>query len=160
MSISVLQKKDHKPEHDLESLFYVLVWICSLYTGPGKPREGLDKLSHELLPVLDWADSQRSFQQIADLKKGHVLQSEDFQERVLQYYSEYFRPLKQCCENLRQLFFPSRDPAVDHKQFIIVLQEALKTLPKETTLFVKPIHNVITLPYITLDEEDEEEDDM
>jgi hypothetical protein len=41
-----------------------------------------------------------------------------------------------------------------------VLQEAVKTLPKETTVFVKPIRHVITIPYITLDEEDEDEDNV
>jgi len=161
MSINVLQTKDHKAEHDLESLFYALVWICSLYTNPGEKRE-LDELSHGALPILDWADPQRTFQQIADLKKGHLQLRQDFQDRILEYYSEYFHPLKQCCETLRQLFFQDcqqRDP-VTHEQFISVLQEAVKTLPKETPVFMKPVCHNITVPYVTLDGEDEDEDDV
>jgi Fungal protein kinase len=134
MAIEVLKEQAHKPEHDLESLFYVLVWICSLWSSPGVPKQL--NLLQDQLPILNWADTMRSFSNIVDFKHGHVSLASLFKERILDKFSQYFEPLKNCAEELRKLFFPpdygpNRDNRVTHSQFIAILKGTLTQLPLE-----------------------------
>ena len=47
MSIGVLLGQKHMFNDDLESIFYILVWICVHYEGPSKPRKSSKKVRKE-----------------------------------------------------------------------------------------------------------------
>jgi hypothetical protein len=68
-------KAENKPMHDLESLFYVLLWICSNYCGPNNALRDNSKCKH--LPIMRWADTIMTFEEISNMKAGHI-SSEDY----------------------------------------------------------------------------------
>jgi Fungal protein kinase len=78
ISIGVLMKHIHTYRHDLESFFYVFVWLCIAYDGPNKRRNPLPAVLEE------W--SMGSYDAIARLKQGAMVRWEETEKS----FSEYF----------------------------------------------------------------------
>lgn len=99
MAIEVLQGIDHTYRHDLESFFFVLIWLCArrgwdLYENPrGRPKESV---------LTQWYSG--SFKDIARSKLGdmHV----DGFEDILDEFPTTFGSVKPLCRKIRGILFP------------------------------------------------------
>ncbi|KAF5327224.1 hypothetical protein D9619_005083 [Psilocybe cf. subviscida] len=128
MAIEILkgQTTSHGAHHDLESLFYVLVWICVFYRGPNN--------SPRFRPVdedtADWTgikDIQMST--IANSKTGIFKAADDFGNYLEANAATYFRNLIPCLQELRAIFFNKSSPAT-HQKMIEILERHRNTLPE------------------------------
>ena len=101
MAIQVLQGVAHTYRHDLESFFYVLLWICARRVwekgfqcrSAVRPRESV---------LTKWYSG--SFKDIADAKRGYM--HVDGFERVLDEFPPAFDCIKPLCGKLRGILFP------------------------------------------------------
>ena len=94
----------HRVVHDLESVFYVLLFICTHLKGPQNdisdpPLFGNnnDELKHPS-PMREWLQ-QTSFSVLGHLKYSHM--AHHFELLILPHISPYFNPLK---PHLRRLW--------------------------------------------------------
>ena len=104
MALEILERSRvcHTWRHDLESFFYVLIWLCVL-----NPYENLDS----------WVECL-SFPSLVPIKKEDITVS--FEDRVLNNFRQEFWPLKELALQFRDiLFYKKADP---------VFLEAMKKL--------------------------------
>jgi hypothetical protein len=100
MAVEVLRKTDHTYRHDLESFFYVLIWLCARFSwnngfagGPKPPKESL---------LRKWEIG--IFNDIADAKEGHMTVSS--LKRIMGEFPEILDILKPLCLKIRKILFP------------------------------------------------------
>jgi hypothetical protein len=145
-------KAENRPTHDLESLFYVLLWICSNYCGPNNAvREDAKRKD---MPIMMWVDTILSLDQISDTKAGHISSDEYFTKRILDHYAPYFEDLKACSNELRCLFTVS-DADVTHDAVLLILRRTLRNLHPEYDL---EDHTIDDKEDIELEDEDDEDE--
>ena len=99
MSIGVLKARPHTYRHDLESLFYCLLWIASTYR-----REGLPKDS----PFYRWVLG--SFDECAQNKSNDMGESK-FESIISEFASE-FKNLAPLARGIRKILFPNQDESL------------------------------------------------
>jgi hypothetical protein len=89
------------PQHDLESLFYNLVWICSLYAAPGVLRN-LDKnsTSNDVI-ILKWNEVKDS-KEVGEIKRSHLSYGGS---KLAACFTPYFASLRGCCIELLDAIF-------------------------------------------------------
>jgi len=102
MAIEVLEGEAHTYRHDLESLFYVFLWVI-IHSGLG-PNKGLPSSS----PLRYWYSG--TYLQIAAMKKSHM-EKTTF-ETILDWFPPQFRGLQPLARELRQILFPIRNESV------------------------------------------------
>ncbi|KAK7042435.1 hypothetical protein R3P38DRAFT_2890462 [Favolaschia claudopus] len=113
----------HEPRHDLESLFYVLFWICIHYAGPGGvERQNFD--IHESI-LRTWVNGD-SYDAIGQ-SKGFALTGNPrfWTGRVLPCLAPYFEPLKPCLTEWRQLI---ANDTLDYETLSKMLEGTLSSL--------------------------------
>ena len=99
MAIEVLLGIDHTYRHDLESFFYVLIWLCARrgwdFCGNprGRPTESV---------LTKWYSG--SFKDIADAKRGYM--HVDGFEDILDEFPTAFDSVKLLCRKVRGILFP------------------------------------------------------
>ncbi|CAH0034559.1 unnamed protein product [Clonostachys rhizophaga] len=100
MAVEVLRKTDHTYRHDLESFFYVLVWLCARHSwnngfdcGSKPPKESL---------LRKWEIG--SFNDIADAKEGHM--TVNSLKRIMGEFAAILDILKPLCLTIRKILFP------------------------------------------------------
>ena len=101
MAIQVLQRVAHTYRHDLESFFYVFLWICArrvwereyLCSAVDRPKES----------ILTWWYSG-SFKAIAG-RKEHAMGVNGFEE-LLDEFPAAFNHVKPLCKKIRGILFP------------------------------------------------------
>ncbi|KAJ8127438.1 hypothetical protein O1611_g6198 [Lasiodiplodia mahajangana] len=101
IAIEVLHRADHTYRHDLESFFYVLLWMCARVAWT-KPNWRGEKTEPENSLLLRWV--MGDFGAIADAKLFHMLP--DGFSRVLDEFPEAFNVVKPLCWELRRILFP------------------------------------------------------
>jgi len=117
MAIEVLQGKCHTYRHDLESMFYVFLWMCIRCGHEGaddKEKRGgktaqpdEPKATKKVRPtkssiLRDWYTGD--YKQIANTKRGHMVGFED----ITAEFAPEFTSLKELAEDLRDVLFPIR----------------------------------------------------
>lgn len=131
--------------HDLESLFYVLIWICTIFKSPGVIRD-----SEELVRLIPMKWNQvRDVISIANEKRGHLQKRG---EAIVQCFSEYFASFRPLFDEFYEALFPkltearedfcSRISGVTHTQLIDIFERALC---KEREEARKPENRVLKL---------------
>ena len=99
MAIEVLLGIDHTYRHDLESFFYVLIWLCARrgwnLCGNPKGRPTDSRLKRWYLGTFD---------EIADAKEHHMGVS-GF-EKILMEFPQAFDHVKPLCKKIRGMLFP------------------------------------------------------
>ena len=101
MTIQVLQRVDHTYRHDLESFFYVLLWMCARRAWE---REfGCRVTDQPKESILTWWYSG-SFKAIAG-RKEHAMGVNGFEE-LLDEFSSAFDCVKPLCKEIRGVLFP------------------------------------------------------
>lgn len=105
MAVEIL-RADHaisqSPKHDIESFFWVLLYICMKYKGPGSKRD-VDDLGQFVSFGVDlWFAHGKSFKELADMK---VSQLARFDEAFIKKLDPYFHDLKECLGALKEAIF-------------------------------------------------------
>jgi hypothetical protein len=82
----------HQPKHDLESIIYVIIWICVLYPGPNS-----EPLAAHTTCLKPWAECKSCPQVEAlwSMKTGELVT-----QVPLQHFSPYFRCLNPFAQRL------------------------------------------------------------
>ncbi|KAB8227915.1 protein kinase family protein [Aspergillus alliaceus] len=97
MAIGLLLGEKHSFMHDLESFFWVILWICIHYDGPSVAR---------VVPRFEkW--NYVDMEELAELKKGAVAHEGDFISMVNDNFTEFYKPLVPWVNRLRKVVFPS-----------------------------------------------------
>ena len=99
MAIGVLENELHTYRHDLESIFYVFLWTIILYPKRTNPKLPTPRRLQR------WYEG--SYQDIADVKRGHMADNRLFNE-----FPPRFAELKGLAKELRQALFPMRDGSI------------------------------------------------
>ena len=99
MAVEVLRKADHTYRHDLESFFYVLLWMCARQAW-SNGFAGEEKWPKES-PLRRWEIG--SFKAIADAKEGHM--TVNGLERIMSEFPQALDFMKPLCLSLRTILF-------------------------------------------------------
>lgn len=121
-------------KHDIESLFYVLLYFCMLYQGPGLKKD--PKSTGQACTDI-WSDEPKTFRQLADTK---VVVLTDFEARCFPHFHPYFHELRPCMIKLLDTVFRPyvsnegsnrniRGCIANHLQFLKVLEDTYRSLP-------------------------------
>ena len=123
-------KVHHTPADNLESLFYVLIWILVLYDGPlGRERQDFDFKSSILG---EWSESAIPNLRVARNSKLAFIVDQN-PEIMKSCVSPYFTDLAPLAEKWREIFrdrYRSRD-AVDADSLLEVTETFLNNMPSE-----------------------------
>jgi hypothetical protein len=154
-----------KPTHDLESIFYVLLYICTLYKGPDATKRSLQDLDEmSSVPINGWFVMHKRFRDLADKKKGQLSQ---FETRFLRRFPPYFDDLRTCMSRLWDVLFPSPtgeadDPKRDllscagtHEGMSEVLHAIYNQLPYEDAVETDPASSEAKAKKRTADDDGE-----
>lgn len=99
MAIEVLLGIDQTYRHDLESFFYVLIWLCARHgwniceNSKSRPKESV---------LTKWYCG--SFKHIAEAKRGYM--HVDGFEDILDEFPTDFDSVKSLCRKIRGILFP------------------------------------------------------
>ncbi|KAI3331263.1 serine/threonine-protein kinase Sgk2 [Ustulina deusta] len=100
MAVEVLRRTDHTYRHDLESFFYVLLWMCARQSwrngfarGEKPPKESI---------LRRWEIG--TFDSIADAKEGHM--TVNSLERIMGEFPRSLDVAKPLCLRIRKILFP------------------------------------------------------
>jgi hypothetical protein len=118
-----------RPSHDLESLFYVLIYLCTNLAGPNTPRPLEELLIFTSLPIAAWFISETSFEALGTGKLGLA---HAFQKRVVDRFSPYFTDIKPCVTELFHAMYPSGPQiksSLTHDKMIKIFTTTLEKLP-------------------------------
>ena len=112
MAIELLQNFDidftHAYYHDLESLFYVICWICTTYGGPnGKCRHEryIEDTNVHKWNVQDFSD--KTLKDVAKLKYAFASDKKQFRPEIEREFHKYFAPIFDFICRMRSCLFPS-----------------------------------------------------
>ncbi|KAF5018010.1 hypothetical protein F66182_10036 [Fusarium sp. NRRL 66182] len=129
MAVEVLRRTDHTYRHDLESFFYVLLWMCARQAWingfADKEKPPKDSLFRK------WEIG--SFKYIADAKAGHM--TIDGLEGIMDEFPKTLHGMKQLCFSLRSILFgdaarlalgtPAGDPDLLYNPILAAFHEAI-----------------------------------
>ncbi|KAL7962532.1 serine/threonine-protein kinase Sgk2 [Trichoderma compactum] len=102
MAVEVLRTKDHTYRHDLESFFYVLLWMCARQSwSRDKKFAGQEKPPQDSL-LRKWEIG--TFGDIARTKTGDM--TVDGLERIMDEFPESLDAVKPLCLKIRKILFP------------------------------------------------------
>ncbi|KAI5853656.1 hypothetical protein GGS23DRAFT_608368 [Durotheca rogersii] len=96
MAIGVLMGEQHSFVHDLESFFWVLLWICIHYDGPGKKSRVVDEFDQWNYANMDL---------LATWKSGIVSKDAFFIQKMTRCFTPYYEPLLPWVNRLRRVVF-------------------------------------------------------
>ncbi|KAH8084361.1 hypothetical protein BXZ70DRAFT_900425 [Cristinia sonorae] len=146
----------HTAIHDMESVFWVFLYICLTRRGPGGARReeldsGVDpKTYSEDLP----AETTRAMRvrtivealfdspyatALARNKRNLFQHPKDFEEDILPFIHPYFKPLETLLVRWFKLFqiayrtYDDVGQGIIHDQVLEILDDALQTLPKQSS---------------------------
>ena len=134
MALEVLRAEgafSHHPRHDLESFFYVLLFICMKYKGPGTKRTNANLEAFQSFGIQDWFTWDSTFKQLADSK---VSQMTHFDCAFMTKFNPYFEDLKDCLTSMYNTIFATKnfwENTADHPAVLRILQETYNKLPDE-----------------------------
>ncbi|KAI9760491.1 MAG: hypothetical protein M1840_002401 [Geoglossum simile] len=80
IAIGAFYSEDHTFMYDLESFFWVLIWICIHYTGPEQAQETTD--------FEFW--NYKNTTKLAKIKQGMVVHKGDFIKEISQNFIPYY----------------------------------------------------------------------
>ncbi|KAJ3554907.1 hypothetical protein NPX13_g10483 [Xylaria arbuscula] len=107
MAIGILTGDAHTYRHDLESLFYVFLWVAIC---KDRNHDDLESLNHQPQTSRLWGWCSTRFK-VVSKNKLEDMSLEGF-PRILEEFSTEFAHLKDLARRLHQLLFPVRDGAV------------------------------------------------
>ncbi|KLO13796.1 hypothetical protein SCHPADRAFT_997111 [Schizopora paradoxa] len=110
MAIEVLKTtenpKHHKYYHDLESLLYVLCWLCMISAGPGKYRKLSEYKDSKIYRWNIQAPTNEGMALVGSLKDAFTRNDENMKIEMEDSFNKYFDPILSCLYGLRKCLFP------------------------------------------------------
>lgn len=97
MAIGALLGEQHSFMHDLESFFWVLLWMCIRHNGPSQGRV--------VLQFDRW--NYVDIEELTKLKLGTVTDEGIFCNIVKDFFTNHYIPLIPLIESLRKVVFPA-----------------------------------------------------
>ncbi|KAH6646842.1 hypothetical protein BKA67DRAFT_525584 [Truncatella angustata] len=122
MAIGALLGEQHSFMHDLESFFWVLLWICIHYPGPDKSRvvRRFDKWNY------------METEELAVSKLGTIGDESIFLKVAEENFTTYYQPLIPWVNRLRKEVFPNNERSkMDDKKLYTRIQHILREAQKE-----------------------------
>jgi protein kinase-like protein len=120
----------HLPHHDLESILYVILFICTFTLGPKIPRPDHD--TPDTLTMKAWFSTD-TINAIGRRKIADMCQPE---RTIIPGFTEYWKDFAPFALNLIQLCFPC-NPAfpnqLKHKTMLSILDKAYNTVKESPT---------------------------
>lgn len=117
----------HEPRHDLESLFYVILTICTYVNSPGCLRSPIPIGDEQSLCVNEWWATLDGRLLVRN-KAQHITSLDEF---VLPCLPSYWTDFHQVLRDLREVIWPGKDTnvmhaknAATHDGFLAVLTKA------------------------------------
>ncbi|KAH8112614.1 hypothetical protein DFH11DRAFT_1511437 [Phellopilus nigrolimitatus] len=153
-------KIKHAYYHDLESILYVLCWLCTAQEGPNNLQRSRDFIFKKSA-IAQWAGYGRNdptMEHIRQAKQSMVQNPADFDKYIVSQFAPYFQPLHQCIRDMRTLLGSkgSSDPKeveVNRKLIKLCLQQdievslsVLSTIPvalRDSKAVFRSLHDVI-----------------
>jgi serine/threonine protein kinase len=106
MAIEVLEGKGHTYRHDLESFFYVFIWICIRYSYEGTGRQKFNKVMRPKRNILrGWYTV--IYLEITQNKVGDI--GKNRFKNIIVEFAPKFENLKLLARELQSGLFPIRD---------------------------------------------------
>ena len=104
--LAINQTFVHKPQHDLESILYIILYICTFVHGPCLPlsRHKLDVTHHTSLPIRTWFCSN-NIREIGYRKLAHL---ECYDVAILPYFTPYWCDFAPFVKDLIVACFPAK----------------------------------------------------
>ena len=135
MAIELLMNKSkirHTSHHDLESLFFVLIYICTNLSRRCVTRTREELMVHSSIPLSAWFRTSFSLLDVGIAKAGAFCL---FEENILKPFAPYFEDLKPCAFRIFKEMYgdaPGNPKPTTHDKMIEIFTETLDTLPHET----------------------------
>lgn len=131
--------EEHSEKHDLESIFYVLLYICTMCQGPGKRWDGGDR-ANVYHPFGEWIDEETRWHGIALFRMGQFSDADITRKEVWKHITPYFAPLIPLLENFCNVIFRVVEvegrkqrclsrPSGSHAAVLGILNDAFIELP-------------------------------
>jgi hypothetical protein len=139
MAIEILLEKGrtfhHHLRHDLESVLYVIIWMCTHMEGPEVERKDSTKLT-----IRKWSNMELELRELGHLKSGHI---DDADRAIIQEFTTYWADFGPFVLKLIRAFFPSRasEPnSINPDAMVSILEAAEKHVkePSSSGLSVEP----------------------
>jgi hypothetical protein len=115
----------HLPHHDLESILYVILYICTFTKGPNVPRPDYE-MPHTL-QMKSWFLTE-PMRTIGDRKMAHMCQPEVSIIPGFTHYWEDFGPFALDLIQLCFPFNPAKPNKLTHKEMLSILEKAYTTV--------------------------------
>src|SRR5271168_2561023 len=115
----------HELRHDLESLLYVVFWLCNYMIAPGVERELVDKNTPY---IRGWCNMALSLQGLGHLKLAHIV---DAERTILAEFTPYWEDFKPFAKRLLAEFFPvsaANPNKITSAKMLEILNEALSAV--------------------------------
>jgi hypothetical protein len=119
----------HELRHDLESLLYVILWICTSMDGVGVERRQADPHFMDV-PLRTWFDKNANIRDLGYRKLAHVVDSE---RAILDNFPPFWNSFKPFIRQLLSAFFPIHPIAgcpITPKAIISILKKAAAEVDK------------------------------
>ena len=125
----------HHLQHDLESVLYVIIWICTHMEGPEVERKDSTKLT-----IQQWLNMEMELRYLGHLKSGHI---DDADRAIIREFMTYWANFGPFVLKLIRAFFPSRasEPnSINPNAMLSILEDAVKHVkePPPSKLSVEP----------------------
>ena len=118
------------PKHDIESFFYVLLFICMKFKVPGTKRASNDLIDFTSFGINNWFTFKCSFKDIANSKAAQLTH---FEDAFTSKFNPYFYDLEYCLQSLYGIIFDGSKAlwanAAEHNTMLKVLQNTYNCLP-------------------------------
>ncbi|KAH8109275.1 hypothetical protein DFH11DRAFT_1479433, partial [Phellopilus nigrolimitatus] len=157
MAIELLRSyKDGKPMfphayyHDLESVFYVLCWLCIVLEGPYNKKRDSDNFDFEGSEITKWSGlhiPNASLDHIWSSKQGVMKDPISFKSLIVDNFAPYFADLGPCLRSIRGILFPipGSDPETLEKVLNMVDDEMKKPPKDRNEILLSLVKNTIPL---------------
>ena len=120
--------------HDLESILYVILYVCTYTTGPGTMRKDTDIPKTMTIPLSCWF-TKEYVKEIGQTKAGHMMMAKDL---IISKFDEYWANFTPFVGELIKTCFPSgisERNSLTYASMLAILERAHDAVQD------KPIHD-------------------
>lgn len=139
----------HELWHNLESVLYVIIWICCHMIGPEIEHEDPEKLE-----ICKWCDMGLGLQELGHQKLTHIIDAEGV---ILKEFTLYWEDFKPFLRRLIKAFWPStvvEANSITPRKMVAILQEAIVTVQEPAdagnSIIDQDVQSLLPQSYVAL----------
>ncbi len=121
--LAINQTFVHKSQHDLESILYIILYVCTFVRGPGLPPALSQHEFDPSPPIRTWFSNDTDIRKMGYLKLAHL---ECYDIAILPYFAPYWHDFAPFAKDLIIACFPVKARLPNDFQYNQVLH-ILKT---------------------------------